>query len=127
MALDDTDADNAALQYVVGSHKLGVVPFETSKAGERNVLNLTVANAEAMGEVVCNTLKAGEISLHDPLILHGSEPNHSTRRRMGLTLRYAPAHVSARLGDEDWFFKGTVVAGVDRSRKWADAPRPEKE
>jgi hypothetical protein len=43
---------------------------------------------------------------------------------MGLTLRYAPCNVSAELDGVDWFFKGTVVAGKDDSKRWADAPRP---
>jgi non-heme Fe2+,alpha-ketoglutarate-dependent halogenase len=84
-------------------------------------------DAEQHGEVVDNALRAGEISLHDPMLLHGSEPNASTRRRMGLTLRYAPCSVSAELDGVDWHFKGTVVAGVDESKRWANAPRPASE
>ena len=38
-------------------------------------------------------LKAGEISLHDGLTIHGSPPNRSTRRRCGLAMIYLPTHV----------------------------------
>ena len=33
-------------------------------------------------------LKAGQISLHDVYLLHGSEPNESDLPRRGMTLRY---------------------------------------
>jgi len=35
-------------------------------------------------------LKAGQMSLHDVFLLHGSEPNRSPRPRRGMTLRYMP-------------------------------------
>lgn len=36
-------------------------------------------------------LRAGEFSLHDVYLIHGSEPNRSTRRRAGFVIRYMPA------------------------------------
>ena len=35
-------------------------------------------------------LKAGQMSLHDVYLLHGSEPNFSPRPRRGMTLRFMP-------------------------------------
>jgi non-haem Fe2+, alpha-ketoglutarate-dependent halogenase len=66
-------------------------------------------------------LKAGEISLHCDLLLHGSDANHSERRRCGLTLRYCSADVRAGL---NWNAKGVIVRGSDPSGHWADPPRP---
>ena len=36
-------------------------------------------------------LEAGDLSIHDSYIIHGSDRNESDRRRAGLTLRYANA------------------------------------
>ena len=36
-------------------------------------------------------LEAGQMSLHDVYLIHGSNPNRSTRRRAGLAIRYMPA------------------------------------
>ena len=36
-------------------------------------------------------LEPGQISLHDVYLVHGSEPNLSDKRRMGLVLRIMPA------------------------------------
>ena len=57
------------------------------------------------------------------LLLHGSEANQSTRRRCGLTLRYAAAEVRAYL---DWNQKGVWVSGGDPSGHWANRPRPKE-
>jgi non-heme Fe2+,alpha-ketoglutarate-dependent halogenase len=99
-------------------------PRHTARSHSAVLPLAVLPDAEHHGEVVDNVLHAGHISLHDPMLLHGSEPNASSRRRMGLTLRYAPCSVSAELDGVDWFYKGTVVAGEDESQRWADVPRP---
>ena len=40
-------------------------------------------------------LIAGQISIHSDMLVHGSAPNRSPRRRCGLTLRYCAADVRA--------------------------------
>ena len=35
-------------------------------------------------------LEAGQISLHDVYLVHGSEANHSSHSRHGMTLRFMP-------------------------------------
>jgi ectoine hydroxylase-related dioxygenase (phytanoyl-CoA dioxygenase family) len=35
-------------------------------------------------------LEAGQLSLHDAYLVHGSNPNRSTRRRAGIAIRYMP-------------------------------------
>jgi non-haem Fe2+, alpha-ketoglutarate-dependent halogenase len=71
---------------------------------------------------VVDDLKAGQASIHNDLLLHGSEANNSTRRRCGLTLRYAAAEVSAEMG---WNAKGVIVKGSDPSGHWGNPGRPE--
>ena len=58
-------------------------------------------------------MKAGEASLHDDNILHGSDANDSDRLRCGLTLRYSATEVKADLSV--WpFFRAYQVRGVNR-------------
>jgi ectoine hydroxylase-related dioxygenase (phytanoyl-CoA dioxygenase family) len=85
------------------------------------VLDQTVENAEQYGTPVDDELRAGEVSIHSDLLLHGSEANDSDRRRCGLTLRYCAADVRAGL---DWHLKGVVLRGSDRSCHWANPQRP---
>jgi non-heme Fe2+,alpha-ketoglutarate-dependent halogenase len=124
LAIDDADVENACMRYIPGSHVLGHLTYTLSENDEANVLNQTVAGVEQLGDPVAVELKAGEISIHSDLLLHGSEANQSARRRCGLTLRYCPADVRAGLG---WNAKGVIVSGSDESGHWANPPRPEVE
>ena len=122
LAIDDASIENACMRYIPGSHHLGHLTYALSENDEGNVLNQTVLGAETLGEPVNVELKAGEISIHSDLLLHGSEANESSKRRCGLTLRYCPAIVRAGLG---WNGKGVVVSGKDESGHWANPARPE--
>jgi non-haem Fe2+, alpha-ketoglutarate-dependent halogenase len=122
LAIDDATVENACMRYIPGSHRLGHLTYLLSETDEDNVLNQTVPDAESLGEPINVELKAGEISIHSDLLLHGSEANQSNKRRCGLTLRYCPAMVRAGLG---WNEKGVVVSGTDESGHWANPPRPQ--
>ena len=121
LAVDEADTENACMRFVAGSHRCGHIHYRASDASEQNVLNQTVDDVEQYGEVVYDELKAGEISLHSDLLLHGSDVNRSTRRRFGLTLRYCATEVRAALG---WNLEGVVVSGADPSGHWANPPQP---
>ncbi|HLK18692.1 MAG TPA: phytanoyl-CoA dioxygenase family protein [Bryobacteraceae bacterium] len=121
LAIDDADVENACMRFIPGSHLLGHLTYTLNENDESNVLNQTVTGAEEFGQPIDDVLKAGEISIHSDLLLHGSEPNQSKRRRCGLTLRYCPASVRADLG---WNAKGVVISGSDESGHWANPPRP---
>ncbi len=123
LAVDRADRENACMQFVAGSHLHGHLDFIRSAESEANILNQTVPEAERFGHGVVDVeLEAGEISLHSDLLLHGSAPNLSDRRRCGLTLRYAATEVRA---EYNWNSEGVVVSGSDPSGHWADPPRPE--
>jgi non-heme Fe2+,alpha-ketoglutarate-dependent halogenase len=124
LAIDDASVENACMRYIPGSHWFGHLTYTLSEDDETNVLNQTVAGVEQLAAPVDVELRAGEISLHSDLLVHGSEANRSDRRRCGLTLRYCPVEVRAGLG---WNAKGVVVSGRDASGHWANAPRPEGE
>jgi len=125
LAIDDTDVENGAMQVIPGSHKNAQVAFEKSSKTENNVLNQTVHHPEKHGnDPVSLTLKAGQMSLHSDWILHGSEPNMSTRRRCGLAMRFLSSDVRAY---NDWNQHSIVCRGSEPTGHWANHPRPEKE
>ncbi|MEW4531231.1 phytanoyl-CoA dioxygenase family protein [Maioricimonas sp. JC845] len=124
LAIDDADTENACMRFIRGSHHYGHMTYRPSSSTEHNVLNQTIDNVEQYGEPVDDELKAGEISVHSDLLLHGSDANESDRRRCGLTLRYAAGAVEAHLG---WNEKGVIVSGSDPRGHWANPPRPEND
>src|SRR6266540_22480 len=124
LAIDDADVENACMRFIPGSHHYGHLTYHLTEETEDAVLNQKVENAEEFGKPVDDVLKAGEISLHSDLLLHGSQPNHSDRRRCGLTLRYCAADVRAGMG---WEAKGIIVSGSDPTGHWANPPRPQND
>lgn len=124
LAIDDADLDNGCMKFIAGSHHFGHLTYRRSSPEEHNVLDQTVLNAESYGKIVVDDLKAGQASIHNDLLLHGSAANMSVRRRCGLTLRYAAAHVRAGM---QWNEKGVVIRGNDPAHHWSNPPRPEVE
>jgi hypothetical protein len=124
LAIDDADTENACMRFIPGSHWFGHLTYRMTEDADQTVLNQEVENVERYGAPVDVELKAGEASIHSDLLLHGSGPNKSDRRRCGLTLRYCAADVRAY---EGWSAKGVIVSGRDPSGHWANPPRPEAE
>ncbi len=121
LAIDDATPENANMRFIAGSHLDGVIDYEMSDSADA-ILDREVKNAGKFGKPVDVTLKAGQFSIHSDLLLHGSEPNSSMKRRCGLTMRYASAEVKAYLG---WEQKGVLISGKDESGHWANLPKPQ--
>lgn len=92
IAIDDVSIENGCMKFMAGSHR-----GQTShahRADNRDDLVLSRAiDPEAYDDdaAVDIELDAGQMSLHDVFLVHGSNANRSTRRRAGLALRYMPA------------------------------------
>tara|TARA_B100002052_G_scaffold242814_1_gene227780 strand:- start:5298 stop:6176 length:879 start_codon:yes stop_codon:yes gene_type:complete len=127
LAVDDVDEGNAAMRFVPGSHLSGDLAHTELPLDGSVVLNRRVANHEEYDDVVLNELQAGEVSLHTDLLLHGSPPNFSDRRRCGVALRYLAADVKVASGSESWTHSAVHVRDGDPSSYWPNRPRPEKD
>jgi len=122
IAIDDVDEANGATQPWAGTHLGGTIPCESVTDEENGVLNEHVHNPERFGTPVSVELRAGQLSLHTDMLLHGSQPNPSNRRRCGLTIRSFPADVR---GPEPESGNGIIARGVDPDGYWQPMPRPE--
>lgn len=124
LAIDDADAENAAMQVVPGTHLMGQLPFQYSEQEEENVLDQTTLPLSDLPDPVHLEMRAGQISLHTDWLLHGSDPNESDRRRCGLTLRFTSPDVRN-------FFEnggsGVMARGHDPAGYWQHVPRPQAE
>jgi len=92
VALDDSNRENGGVWYVPGSHRLGYlrhVPLQREDSAISFVLDPEVLAALPAPEPA--ELPAGGVSLHDPAVVHGSEPNRSERRRAGVAIHYMPS------------------------------------
>jgi ectoine hydroxylase-related dioxygenase (phytanoyl-CoA dioxygenase family) len=93
LAVFDTDAKNAAMRVVRGSHKQGTFDHHTNDAAHLVLDQEVAASQFDAADIVTLDLKAGQISLHDDGLLHGSEANLSDRVRAGITMRFCPTNV----------------------------------
>jgi hypothetical protein len=123
LAIDDADEENAAMRFLPGSHDMGHLTFQ--KSGPNSVLSKETVGAEKLGKPYSDDLRAGQISLHADMLVHGSEPNLSTRRRCGLTIRYCPPEVV--MFDRDWAnsVEAILCRGHDASGRWQHHSRPD--
>ncbi len=92
IAIDDSLVDNGCLRVIPGSHRTRQLTEHQKEDRNDLVLNQRVVDGEFDETTAVDVeLEAGQMSLHDVYMIHGSNPNRSTRRRAGLAIRYMPA------------------------------------
>lgn len=123
LAIDDADETNSAMRFIPGTHDRG--PMKVQQTGGEAVFHKETANAEALGDPFTNSLKAGQISMHADMLVHGSLANTSDRRRCGFTLRYCPPEV--QITDEVWARGVEAVLCRGDAGDWTTHPRPESD
>ncbi len=132
LAFEDVDEENAAMRVIPGSHKAGLLKHSRSSATD-SVLTLECEQGQFREDAAVSlNLNAGQISIHDDKIVHGSPANRSERRRAGLTIRYSSTIVKCDLSVNPHFTtylcRGTDIykynpAGAVPERRFARLDR----
>jgi len=117
-AIDDSDEQNGCMRVLPGSHQQGVVEHGTSdQPGNLLSINQQVSCDIDEQQAVNLELRSGQISIHHGQLIHNSHPNHSDRRRCGLTIRYCPPHVKpVKLNSLGQSWPAVLARGEDRYR-----------
>ncbi len=123
LALSPATRDSGCMDVVRGSHKNAILPHEDTFDKD----NLLSRGQEIKVEVAEDdktalTLKPGEISLHHGLTIHGSGPNVSDDRRIGVVLRYVRPEIKKSGGERDY---AHLACGEDSHNNWEPYPIPE--
>eukprot|EP00747_Dinoflagellata_sp_TGD_P221974 gnl/TRDRNA2_/TRDRNA2_93734_c0_seq1.p1 gnl/TRDRNA2_/TRDRNA2_93734_c0~~gnl/TRDRNA2_/TRDRNA2_93734_c0_seq1.p1 ORF type:complete len:350 (-),score=43.30 gnl/TRDRNA2_/TRDRNA2_93734_c0_seq1:85-1134(-) len=86
LALDDTDEENGAMTFYPGSHQLGIM----HRPGTSMISRSTMKDVQKRcgPAVTAGPLRAGQLSIHTDLLIHGSPLNRSSRRRLGVSIQY---------------------------------------
>jgi ectoine hydroxylase-related dioxygenase (phytanoyl-CoA dioxygenase family) len=94
LALDRSGPDNGCLRMLPGTQHQPLLPI-MPQLESPNMLASSIA-FDAFREIkpIDVILNPGDVSVHHPHIIHGSEPNRSPHRRCGLDIGYMPADVS---------------------------------
>lgn len=98
LAVDHSTPENGCVRVIPGSHRRQVEQLRPNTAVE-NVLGHEIAVDVDESRAVDIVLAPGDVEVHHPNIVHGSNANTSPRRRCGLTIRYIPT--STRITDPE--------------------------
>jgi ectoine hydroxylase-related dioxygenase (phytanoyl-CoA dioxygenase family) len=113
LAVDASDCENGCMRVLPGTHR---GPMLQHRRHDREAVLHTAIPAEELDEsaAIDVELPAGGVSLHHPMLIHGSRANTSGRRRCGLTIRYIPT--TTRITREDWktfLLRGSPAPGIN--------------
>ncbi|MBL27502.1 MAG: phytanoyl-CoA dioxygenase [Rhodospirillaceae bacterium] len=91
IAIDASTVENGCLRVVPGSHRNGLLKHEVSGAADVALDQGLAAGTFDETTAADVELQPGQVSLHHVNVVHGSNPNHSTKRRCAYAIRYMPA------------------------------------
>ena len=112
VALSPSTVESGCMRVIPGTHAGDVIAHVDTFAAN-NLLSRGQEIAVKVDEAraVDLVLAPGQMSLHDVKLVHGSEPNRSDDRRIGLAIRYIPTHVRQVMAEGD---SAMLVRGQDR-------------
>ena len=121
VAITDSNEENGCMRMWSGSHKDHLKEHE-QEFNEGNLLTRgqTVKNVP-IEKTTPLILKAGQMSLHHPAVVHGSEQNNSDDRRIGFVIQsYIGTNVKQILGKNSV----QLARGVDKFNYHEKIERP---
>lgn len=125
VAGSDSTVENGCMRVIPGTQhnrlltRKDMIKMDT----EGYVLDLAIHPDDIdESQAVDIELKAGDISIHNPTIIHGSNANHSDHWRVGLTLRYIPTSTLVKNEThESILLRGQPQRGIDN--RYAARPK----
>ena len=121
IALSPSSRASGCMKVIPGTHTHAVVPHvDTFHADNLLTRGQEIAVEVDEARAAYAELEPGEMSLHAIKLIHGSDPNLSNDRRIGLAIRYIPTHVRQTKARDS----AMLVRGVDRYGHFDLEPRP---
>ena len=123
VALSDASEQAGCMRVLPGSHRLTLNHDETYDPDNLLTRGQHIGDIE-LADTVAMPLRPGQASFHNVATAHGSGPNGTDDRRIGLSLHYLPPHTRQTLADWD---SAALVRGEDRYHHFDHAPRPTRD
>lgn len=111
LAVDESTPENGCVRVIPGSQNTDYAPMRDVTDRE-NVFGAEIAVDVDETRAVNMILRPGDVEVHHPAIIHGSNANRSPKRRCGLTIRYIPT--STRITGEEQPFPSAFWLRGDR-------------
>lgn len=123
VALSPATPESGCMRFIPGTHNREIVAhqdtFDSSNLLTRGQEIAVQVDEDQAVDIV---LEPGQMSLHHGRIFHGSRPNRSDDRRIGLAIRYISPAMRNLSGEKGY---AHLVAGEDRYGHFEIVPPPE--
>lgn len=121
-ALSQASLEAGCMRVLPGSHLGETLAHEDTYDGN-NMLTRGQSIRAGIDEAkaISMPLHAGEMSLHNYCLAHGSGPNLSSDRRIGVSMHFMPPETKQVVGAWDC---AALVRGTDRYGHFTPTPRP---
>jgi hypothetical protein len=124
LALSPATTESGCMSVIPGSHKVLLEHSETYHDDNMLTRGQELAIDVAAHDPVTMELAPGQASLHNVKSAHGSGPNTTDERRIGLSMHYMPTHTRQTLADWD---TAALVRGTDTYGHFEHTPRPRRD
>ena len=112
VALSPSKPESGSMRFLPGSHTLEQLPVRYEVRHDNMLTSGQVTDIDASAfDPVQTSLEPGEASIHHAFLIHGSPPNTSKERRLGVTFVYHPPSLR-QLGE--FRTSALLVRGQDR-------------
>ena len=122
VAFTESTPANGNMRVIPGSHRIPVPHVDTFHPDNLLSRGQEIAVEVDERQAADIVLRAGEMSLHHVLIVHGSGANPSADRRIGFAIRYIATRIRQTGGPRD---SATLVRGTDAFGHFELEPRPD--
>jgi len=116
LAVDASTPENGCMRVIPGTQTVELQEMR-ARTDVTNVLNSEIDPALVdEARAVDLVLQPGDVSVHQPNIIHGSNANNSPLRRAGLTIRYIPTTTRIDVVGQwpcAFLLRGAAVPGVN--------------
>lgn len=113
IGLTDSTPEKGNIKVIPGSHRAVIQHEETYDADNILSRGQSVPNVDT-GKAVDMPLTAGQFSLHHELLVHGSAPNMTGERRLGISFACVPTEAKPLSGPNT----GVLIAGENLPGHW---------
>lgn len=123
LGLTAANMENGCMRVIPGSHLEADAEHEETYDPQNLLGRGQTIRGVDESKAVYMPVEAGQFSIHHERTWHGSSPNPSDRRRVGVAFFYMPTITQSTIGRRT----ATLVRGTDRYGHWDPEPTPEIE
>lgn len=121
LAVDESTPENGCLKMIPGSHRMPLHKIKVRHDVPNMLSSIVDYDEFDLADAVDVVLQPGDVSVHHPHIIHGSEANTSAKRRCGLDLGYMSTDTI--ISNEGLYLHPILVRGkalpyINKYRAW---------